>query len=300
MTTAIMPDSLQTRYQEVCDRVGRAAQKSGRKPGDIILVAVTKHADPEQIKTLLQLGHRDFGENKAQMLIQHAAIVEEFFTRQLIHQTTRKVRSVEAAEMLFRPATGVGLSPHVGQPNSKDGLRWHMIGHLQRNKAKKVVDIARLIHSLDSLRLAEELQAIAVRKDQPIDVLLQVNCSGEASKFGCLPAAAIPLAEQLTTMINVRLRGVMTMAAPTDKPDQARETFARCRELFEEMKKEGFDKAAPFNILSMGMSGDYEAAIAEGANVVRIGSAIFGDQPATRIEEPEEREDPDAPDESES
>lgn len=202
MTSAIMPDSLQTRYQEVCDRVGRAAQKSGRKAGDVILVAVTKHADPEQIKTLLQLGHRDFGENKAQLLIQHAAIVEEFFTRQVIHQNTRKVRSAEAAEMLFRPATGVGLSPHVGQPNSREGLRWHMIGHLQRNKAKKIVDIARLIHSLDSLRLAEELQAIALRKDQPIDVLLQVNCSGEASKFGCLPAAAIPLAEQLATMID--------------------------------------------------------------------------------------------------
>ncbi|MBL9001543.1 MAG: YggS family pyridoxal phosphate-dependent enzyme [Phycisphaerae bacterium] len=292
MSTAIMPDTLQARYQTVCERIARAAEHSGRKFSDVILVAVTKHADPEQIKTLLQLGHRDFGENKAQMLIQHAAIVEEFFSRQLIHQTTRKVRSAEASEMLFRPATGVGLSPHVGQPNSKDGLRWHMIGHLQRNKAKKVADIARLIHSLDSLRLAEELQAIAVRKDQPIDVLLQVNCSGEASKFGCLPAAAIPLAEQLCTMINVRLRGLMTMAAPTDKPDEARETFARCRELFEEMQKEGFDRAAPFNILSMGMSGDYEAAIAEGANIVRVGTAIFGDTPTPRVEEPEEREDP--------
>lgn len=84
----------------------------------------------------------------------------------------------------------------------------------------------------------------------------------------------------------------MTMAAPTDKPDEARETFSRCRELFEDMQKEGFGKHAPFNILSMGMSNDYEAAIAEGANIVRIGTSIFGDRAPQRAEEPEELEEP--------
>ncbi|MBS0196432.1 MAG: YggS family pyridoxal phosphate-dependent enzyme [Planctomycetes bacterium] len=287
-TTMAHAETLQSRYTDVCARITRAAQRSGRSSSEIILVAVTKTADPEQIRTLLHLGHRDFGENKAQTLIQHAAIVEEFFTRQTIHAGTRKMRTDEASQMLFR--AGPTLTPIENLPNARDGLRWHMIGHLQRNKAKKVCDIARLIHSVDSLRLAEELQTVADRKDHTIDILLQVNCSGEASKFGCLPAAAIPLAEQIGSMVNIRLRGLMTMAAPGKRPEDSRTCFERCRELFEEMKKEGVAQHGPFNILSMGMSGDFEVAIEEGANIVRVGSAIFG-EPSV-IEAPEAPEPP--------
>jgi PLP dependent protein len=170
-------------------------------------------------------------------------------------------------------------------PAGREGVRWHMIGHLQRNKARKVVEYARLIHSVDSLRLAEELQHLALRRDQVIEVLLQVNCSGEAQKHGCPMPAAIPMAEQIGTMINVRLRGLMTMAAAGQRPEDARGDFARCRELFEEIAGMGLTEA-PFNLLSMGMSGDYEVAISEGANIVRVGSAIFGDA-ATGAEHPE-------------
>ncbi len=165
-----------------------------------------------------------------------------------------------------------------------------MIGHLQRNKARKVVDIVRLIHSVDSLRLAEELQALAVRKDRAIEVLLQVNCSGEESKFGCPLPAAIPLAEQIATMVNVRLRGLMTMAEETKEKDRVRRTFARCRELFEDMRKLGLSDPGRFNLLSMGMTGDFEEAIAEGANIVRVGTAIFGEGRPAADETAEEEE----------
>lgn len=277
----IAPDeSVESRYASVQQRIAEAARKAGRSPGDIILVAVTKTADPEQIRALLALGHRDFGENRAQVLLQHAAIVEEYLARQRLVPSARRVQpAAESSDLLFAGAApSLPASPAL--PAGRDGVRWHMIGHLQRNKARKVAEFVRLIHSVDSLRLAEELQAIAVKRDHPIEVLLQVNCSNEPQKYGCHPPAAIPLAEQIATMVNVRLRGLMTMAPNSENPDDARRAFARCRELFAEMARLNFGEYAPFNILSMGMSNDFEIAIAEGANIVRVGSAIFGEAPA--------------------
>jgi PLP dependent protein len=271
------PESLEARYNSVCERIAAAAQKSRRKASDIILVAVTKTADPEQMRALLQLGHRDFGENRSQQLVQHAAIVEEYLSRQRLFPSGRRLSSEAAAETLFAQGAGVELKPLSAQPGAKEGVRWHMIGHLQRNKARKVIEFVRLTHSVDSLRIAEELQHIALKRDQVIEVLIQVNCSGEASKFGCPMPAAIPLAEQIQSMINVRLRGLMTMAPYSENPEDSRQTFVRCRELFEEMSGMGFGEESPFNILSMGMSGDFEIAISEGANIVRVGSAIFGE-----------------------
>lgn len=269
-------ESVESRFAEVTGRIADAARRAGRKPQDIILVAVTKTADPEQIRTLLRLGQRDFGENRAQVLVQHAAIVEEYLSRQRIAPSARKVSEEAGADSLFG-SQAVQLRASSSLPGGRDGVRWHMIGHLQRNKARKVAEFVRLVHSVDSLRLAEELQQIAVRRDQPIEVLLQVNCSGESQKFGCPLPAAVPLAEQIATMVNVRLRGLMTMAAESEIGEDARSAFVRCRELFEEMSLMGFGEQAPFNILSMGMSGDFEVAISEGANIVRVGSAIFGE-----------------------
>ncbi|MFZ2873031.1 MAG: YggS family pyridoxal phosphate-dependent enzyme [Phycisphaerales bacterium] len=283
----VTTDPLPARYASVQERVAQAAARSGRKPGEIILVAVTKTAAPEQIRTLLELGHRDFGENRVQVLMQHAAIVEEYFARQKL-VPAGKHRAV-GGESLFE-TSDAKLRPAPTLPAGRDGVRWHMIGHLQRNKARKVVEFTRLIHSVDSLRLAEELQQLALRRDQVIEVLLQVNCSGESQKYGCPLPAAIPLAEQIGTMINVRLRGLMTMAAE-GKPEDARPAFARCRDLFEEMATRGVSEG-PFNLLSMGMSGDFEVAVSEGANIVRVGSAIFGAAPTGP-----ERAEPVEPDE---
>lgn len=300
MSAAVsLPDSLSERYALVCDRIARAAEAAGRRERDIFLVAVTKNADPEQIRALIDLGHRDLGENRVQQFLQHAALVDEYLKRLSVLPSTRRAAGVEEAQSLFGPADdklpplGSRQAPEStvdanGKP--KRPIRWHMIGHLQRNKARKVADLVRLVHSVDSLRIAEELQAIAIRKDIVIDVLLQVNCSGEASKFGCPMPAAVPLAEQIETMINVRLRGVMTIAEEGVGERETRRTFARGREIYEELRTMNIAEGQ-CNLLSMGMSGDFEWAIREGANIVRVGSAIFGNQ--VRVEEPEEPEEPD-------
>lgn len=271
--------TLSDRYRQVCERIAVAAERTRRRPEDIILIAVTKSADPEGIRKLLELGHRDFGENRVQQLIQRASIVREWFERlRVLERTGSKSEHATAGRIL---ASGTPTDETVlGGP-----ARWHLLGHLQRNKARKAIEHVRLIQSVDSLRLAEELQTLADRRGAPIDVLVQVNCSGENSKFGCPVPAALPLAEQIDTMIHVRVRGLMTMAAHSDNPEDARPVFSRCRDLFEEIRKAGVGDGR-FNLLSMGMSGDFEVAIDEGANVVRVGRAIFGDSPSGPDEEP--------------
>jgi pyridoxal phosphate enzyme (YggS family) len=268
---------LEDRYAAVRQRIADAASRSGRQPADVLLVAVTKHADPEHIRRLVELGHRDFGENRAQQLVQRAAMMDEFLAR---------LNVVPSAG----PVAGL-RTPGAAEAASR-GVRWHMIGHLQRNKARKVVELCRLIHSVDSLRLAEELQQIALRRNHVVEVLVQVNCSGETQKFGCPIPAVLPLIEQIETMVNIRVRGLMTMAPYADNPELSRPCFARCREIFEEIRREGVGEGR-FNLLSMGMSGDYEVAVSEGSNIVRVGSSIFG-EPA----HPEPADDADEPDEA--
>lgn len=262
--------TLEERYRSVRERINEAASRAGRTPDEIILVAVTKYAEPEDIRGLMELGHADFGENRVQQLVQRAAMAQEWLDR---------VRVLGRASDEPAPV-------HPGlQPDQQ--VRWHMIGHLQRNKARKVVDCVRLIQSVDSLRLAEELQSILRKSDHRIDVLLQVNIAGEDSKQGCLTPAVPAMVEQIESMYNLRLRGLMTMAPYSDDPEDARPHFARCRELFEEIRTSGVGDGA-FNLLSMGMSGDFEVAVEEGANIVRVGSAIF-----TPPENPTPDEDPD-------
>lgn len=262
--------TLSQRYEQVQQRIAQAARRSRRHPEDIILVAVTKGTDPDGIRGLLELGHRDFGENRVQQLSQRAAIVSEWFERlRVLERTGAKPSSAPAGRILAS-----------GKPTDETSLggpaRWHLIGHLQRNKARKAVEHCRLIHSVDSLRLAEEIQTLADRRDMTVDVLVQVNCSGEKSKFGCPVPAALPLVEQIATMVHVRVRGLMTMAPYSENPEDARIVFSRCRDLYEEIRTAGIGDGR-FNLLSMGMSNDFEIAIEEGANIVRVGRAIFGD-----------------------
>lgn len=269
MDAAASAADLRTRYEAVKQTIARACKKAGRDPSSVVLVAVTKHAEPDQIRELIRLGHSDFGENRVQQLTQRAAIIDEWMTRQ---------RGMHGAAAQALPP-----------------VRWHMIGHLQRNKARKVIELCRLIHSVDSLRLAEELQLIAAKRERPVEMLLQVNCSGEASKFGCAIGAAIHLVEQIETMVQVRVRGLMTMAPLSSNPEDARATFGRCRELFNEIRDSGVVNPARggFDILSMGMSGDYEIAIEEGANLVRVGTALFGEPRPGSAEDDERDGSPD-------
>lgn len=294
---ATMPATLKDRYAAVRQRIADAARASGRNPDAVVLVAVCKHAEPEQIRELIQLGHLDFGENQVQQLVQRAAMVDEFLARQKVLTTTLHPGAGAGAPSpepgLFGPLLPVGAHARPGDGvRLPPAVRWHMIGHLQRNKARKAVELCRLIHSVDSLRLAEELQTIGLKRDRPIDALLQVDFTGRATRSGCAPAAAVHLAEQIETMAFVRLRGVMTIAEPTADPNDARPTFARCRELFREIAARGVGEGA-FNILSMGMSHDFEPAVLEGANMVRVGTAIFGaGQTPPAFDEGDRRERP--------
>jgi len=243
-------------YQQIMDQIGEAAEKSGRRAKDVLMVAVTKYAMPDQIRALLELGHRDLGESRSQQLEQRAAQMDEFLSR--------------------RRSMGAAVDRDADQ--LPDKCRWHMIGHMQRNKTKQVVPLVELIHSVDSLRLAEDLHAFGQRTDRVIDILLQVNVSGEESKFGCALPAAIHLADQIDTMLFLRLRGIMCMAPKSDNPEDSRQYYARGRELFEDFKKESVAEDH-LTVLSMGMSNDYTVAIEEGANMVRLGRALFGEMP---------------------
>ncbi len=264
--TAVM--TLEARYKDVLTRVDGAARTSGRTGADIMVVAVSKYAGLDEIRELLRLGHQDFGESRALQLEQRAALVDEMLNRR--HAMP---------DVADRQGLPIAFPDHV---------RWHMIGHLQRNKVKKVAPVSRLIHTVDSLRLVEELQNYAMKRDEDIDVLVQVNCSGEEQKHGCPVAAAGALCEQIDLTGNLRVRGMMTMAADTQDENEVRSCFRRCAELFEEIGKLGLCDGR-FNILSMGMSGDFEAAIECGANVVRVGSAIFGGHlPEDHTEQPDD------------
>jgi len=253
----VTPTELRDVYHNVCDRITTAAERSGRRSGDVLMVAVTKNASPDQIRLLVEMGHADLGESRVQQLAQRAPQMSEF---------------------LARKKTLARAVPKHAQPLPAE-VRWHMVGHLQRNKVKPVASLVKLIHSVDSLRLAEELHHFAARSDRTVDVLIQVNSAGETAKHGVAVPAVVHLAEQIATMIHLRFRGLMTMAPVFEAPEQARTVFARTAEIFHELRSEGIG-GPECNILSMGMSDDFEIAIEEGANLVRIGRALFGDTEA--------------------
>ncbi len=244
-------ESLKVRLEAVQQRIKDAADRSGRRSKDIILVAVTKHASIDEIRELIKLGHVDFGENRVQNLVQRAAQVDEFLQR---HKELTRGRRSDVPKQ----------------------VRWHMIGHLQRNKVRRVMPLVRLIHSVDSLRLVEEIQTGATKREEPIEILIQVNTAGEKSKFGVAPAAVRHLIDQIDTMMNIRVRGLMCMAPIVEDPAETRRYFELAKELFDDTKRSSAGGDC-FDILSMGMSNDFEVAIECGANIVRVGTAIFGE-----------------------
>jgi pyridoxal phosphate enzyme (YggS family) len=236
---------LAEKLQEVRDRIAAAAAKAKREPAEVTLIAVTKTAGPEQIREALQLGVTDLGESRVQQLTQRAAQLNEFLARR------------------------------HGEGGYPEKVRWHMIGHVQRNKVKPVLPLVSLIHSVDSLRLAEELDVQAAKLGRKVSLMLQVNASEEAQKHGVAVGAAVHLAEQIDSMPNLQLVGLMTMAPLEARESDVRQCFTRTREIFEELR---WHKIGGSNLrhLSMGMSNDFELAIQEGATMVRIGSLLFG------------------------
>jgi len=228
-------ESLRDAHRRVLDRIHAAATRAGRSGDDITLVAVTKSASIEQIAALLSLGQIDLGENRVQQLDQRAKAL--------------------TAENLPSP-------------------RWHMIGHLQRNKVKQMLPLVCLIHSIDSQRLAAEVNRVSEELNVVSDVLLQVNIAEEEQKYGLSTDDAPSLAQQLNQMKHLRLRGIMTMAPYDDAAESSRPVFQQAAILFENIRN-ALSSPPHFDQLSMGMSNDYEVAIEEGANVVRVGRALF-------------------------
>lgn len=156
-------------------------------------------------------------------------------------------------------------------------IRWHMIGHLQRNKVKYVVGKACMIHSVDSLRLAEEISKEALKKQISVPVLIEVNVAGEESKFGVSVQDAPSLVEQICCLPGIEVKGLMTIAPYVEDSEENRTVFRNLRKLSVDIREKNFDNVA-MDILSMGMTGDYEVAIEEGATHVRVGTGIFGER----------------------
>jgi pyridoxal phosphate enzyme (YggS family) len=228
-----MPDSLQRRLAEVRERIRTAAERCGRDPAGVRLVAVSKTVPTEVIRLAAAAGVTDVGENYVQEAREKHAQLSE----------TR--------------------------------LRWHFIGHLQSNKARYAVRMCDLIHTLDSLKLAVEIDRCAERAGKIQEVLIQVNVAGETSKAGVASADALPLVRAVAALEHLAVKGLMTMPPFFNDPQRVRPFFADLRRLSDRIRDAAVANVA-MDELSMGMTGDFEAAIAEGATMVRVGTAIFG------------------------
>ena len=160
-------------------------------------------------------------------------------------------------------------------PQMPSDVRWHMIGHLQRNKVKYIIDKVAMIHSVDSLRLAEEISREAAKRNLTADILVEVNIAGEESKYGVTAQEAPSLVEKIAELPAVRVRGLMAIAPFTENPEENRPYFQKMRKLCVDIEGKNIDNVN-MTVLSMGMSGDYTVAVEEGATCVRVGTGIFG------------------------
>lgn len=221
--------SIKENLLRVMDRIERAAQKAGRDPGEIKLVAVSKTVEVSRIREAIEAGVSILGENYVQ-------------------EAQKKIEA-------------------IGHP-----VAWHFIGHLQSNKAKYAVRLFDMVHSLDSTPLAEALNQRAEKEGRTMNVMIEVNLSGETTKYGTEEEKAFDLAKKILPLNNLSLTGLMTMPPYFDDPELSRPYYIQLKGLKERMIRDGI----PIKELSMGMSNDFEVAIEEGATYVRVGTAIFG------------------------
>lgn len=239
-TSSPADDTASTRLAAVQDRIRRACTAAGRPSSSVSLLAVSKTWDASRVLELALLGQYAFGENYLQ-------------------EALEKVAAVEAA----------GPSP----------IEWHFIGPIQSNKTRPIAEHFHWVHSIEREKIAIRLSEQRPAGSPPLQVCVQVNVSGEASKSGCEPADALPLALAVARLPGITLRGLMTIPEPSDDTGLQRSRFAALRKLFESIRQVLDDQAIDarrFDTLSMGMSDDLEAAVAEGATLVRVGTALFG------------------------
>ncbi len=227
-------NNLVNALNNVRQNISDAAVKSGRKPEDILLLAVTKTVDVEMMDEALNLGVSHFGENRVQEYLKKSDII-------------------------------------------KRECHWHIIGRLQTNKVKYLDQRIALIHSLDRIELAEAIQMRGQRLNHAFPVLVQVNVSGESTKSGIYPDELRNFMLMISKMGNIKVKGLMTIAPYTEEPEEVRHIFKEIKKLAVDIGREKVENVS-MEQLSMGMSGDYTIAIEEGATIVRIGSALFGER----------------------
>lgn len=233
-------DVIRHALDEVHAQMVAAAERAGRNPSEVTLIAVSKTKPFAQIVEAVDAGQIDFGENR----------VEELW---------EKVEEAKAR----------GIS----------SIRWHMIGSIQSRKTKECIGPFALIHSVDREKIAQRLSSAAVDAGQEMAILFEVNVSGEESKHGFSPDALVTALPSLLQLPNLRFDGLMTMAPFFDNAEMTRPVFRQLRQLIERLRREFPTERYPqatWTHLSMGMSNDFEVAIEEGATLVRIGTAIFG------------------------
>ncbi len=230
---------LAERIARVREVIASAASRSGRRPEDVTLVAVSKTVEPERILLAARLGITHFGENR-----------------------------VQEAEAKILALSG----------RLPSATEWHLVGHLQSNKARTAVQLFSLIESVDSVSLAEILNRLGTRRGSPVPILLEVNVGGEPTKFGFAPEEMSSVLPRLLDLPMIAIRGLMTVAPAVAEAELARPYFRQLRALRDRLARE--NPSASLHELSMGMTGDYPVAIEEGATIVRVGRAIFGERPA--------------------
>ena len=242
--TATLTTDIRRRADGVRARIDAACERAGRDPAGVRLIAVTKTFPLEVVRAGIEAGLTDFGENRVQELEEKGAAVP-------------------------------------GELNG-GGVRWHLIGPLQKNKINKTLEVADAFHALDSDRLAEHIDKRAARAGRVLPCFVQVNVSGEDSKSGVAPEETHAFVDRLGQWEHLRIVGLMTLAAPAETEEElesvVRPQFRQLRTLAESY--DGAASGITLNRLSMGMSGDFEVAVEEGATDVRIGSALFGERSA--------------------
>jgi pyridoxal phosphate enzyme (YggS family) len=252
--------------ERVRERIAAACARAGRDPSEVTLIAVSKTFPAEAVLEAHRLGVCDFGENR-------------------VEEAGEKIPNIklQVSNQIGKPASLQSIRPPASDLRSPiSGLRWHLVGHLQSRKAREAIALFDVIHSVDSLKLADKLSRLCIEAGRVMPILLECNVSGEASKYG------FPLAisaererwfgevEAMLALPGVRVEGLMTVAPIVADPNQARPVFRALRQLRD-------DLAARFpqthwRHLSMGMTDDFGVAIEEGATMVRIGRAIFGER----------------------
>jgi hypothetical protein len=228
---------LRARLEAINRRIAGACERVGRQASEITLVAVSKTVAPARIREAIEAGVRVLGENRVQ-------------------EATAKILDLRSL-------------------TAEHKVQWHLIGHLQSNKARRAVELFDAIQSVDSLRLAEKLDSVAAELGKRLPIFIEVNLGGEESKSGIAPTEFFPLCEQAGRLASLELKGLMAVPPFLDDPEDVRPFFRQLHTLRDEARRAGI-VGQQFSDLSMGMSNDFEVAIEEGATLVRIGTALFG------------------------